>query len=276
MEEWIAGNKEWFLSGAGIFVVTCFFSSVTAIITFWLKSRSEGKKRKRLQLTEKLVRFELPAAQGEVDSSSLSVSFEGQQYKHLCHYTLFALNSGSIAIEGQNLLLSFPEDALIIKRVHRPGNSSIKLGVEQIVGSSETLYSIDRLEPGETLLITVLANLAGSSSISCTPRGVDNIDYPREKTESISDIETLVYFVAAFILAGALPIIGGMLQGIVVLISSPHLVRMAKEYMTNKKTDGKSVIINGGIRVSDAAAVNISQLTDIARAQQPQSETANN
>ena len=274
MEDWITGNKEWFLSGAGIFIVTCFFSSMSAIATLWLKARSERKKRKRLQLTEKLVRFEFPIAQGEIDSSSLSVSYEGEQYKHLCHYTLYALNSGSSAIEGQNLLLSFPGDALIIKQVVRPGNSSIKIDVERMVGSNETLYSIDRLEPGETLLITVLANFAGSNSISCTPRGVDNIDYPRGKPDAISDIETLVYFVVAFILAGAFPAIGGMLQGVVVFVSAPHLVRMAKEYVASKKTDGKSVVINGGIRMSDAAAVNIGQIADITKSQQHQSETA--
>ena len=261
MIEWLTGNKEWFFSGLGIFIVTCFFSGVTAIATLWLKGRGERKKRKHLQLTEKTVKFEIPIAEGEIGNDLLSVSYEGKQYKHLCHYTLTALNVGSVAIEDQKLLLSLPEGSVVLEQVVRPTNSFVKIGIERTSDTNEFLYTIDRLEHGDRVVITILTDLAGLEAIHCSPRGVDSIDYSREKSETTTDLDVFIYFVAAIILAGTVPFIGGILQALVVIAGSSLFVRIAKLYILNKKSDSEALVINGGINMSDSAVFQINQPT---------------
>lgn len=258
MGTWIFQNKEWFLSGVGIFIITAIFSFFSVLATLLFKNRSERKKRKHLQLAEKLVKFELPRAEGKIDNKSLSVSYKGKEYKHLCHYTLLLENSGDSAIENLSLLFSLPLDALILEQIEEVSHSPIKINSEKISDTNDLLYSINRLESRETLLLTILINVEDSSAINCKPRGVDNIDYSWGKASSTSDIEYLVSFIAAFVVAGALPFLGSVMQGLVVLASAPLLVRMSKT-LFNKKNTGNIVNVSGGINLADDATVNVHQ-----------------
>jgi hypothetical protein len=258
VEDWIILNKEWFLSGAGIFIVGGIFSFLTVLVTLWFKGRSERKKRKLLQLAEKLVKFELPRTEGEIDNGSLSVSYKGSEYKHLCHYTLSLENSGNSAIENQNLLFSFPMEALILEQIEVVSNSSINVSSEKISGTNDLLYTIDRLESRETLSLTMLINVEASEAINCKPRGVDNIDYAWGKTSSTSDVELLVFFLATFVVVDIVPFMNSALQGLVILASAPLLVRIAGT-LFNKKSAGNIVNISGGLNVTDEAMVTVHQ-----------------
>ncbi len=259
MEDWIIQNKEWFLSGAGIFVIGGVFSFLSVLFTLWFKSRSEKKKIKRLLLSEKLVKFELPDAEGEIDNSALLVSYRGNEYKHLCHYTISITNAGIGAIETQKLLFSFPNNTSILEFFENASNSSINLRSEKIEKTNDILYSVDRLEPGEKISISMLANSEDSDSIECKPRGVDNIDYIWGKTSSTSDIEVLVVLLAAFIFVDIVPLIGNVLQGLVILASAPVLVRITESLISQRRSAGNVVNISGGFNVADEAMVNVNQ-----------------
>ncbi len=252
-------NKEWFLSGAGIFIITGIFSFLSVVMTLWLKGRNERKKKRRLQLSEKLVRFEIPHTEKSIDRGLLLVSYKEKEYKHLCHYSVFIENSGTSAIENQNLLFSFPKEALVLEKSVESSSSLINISSEEFSVTNEALYRIDRLEQSESLTISIVVNTEDPESIKCTPRGVDNIDYIFGKSGSTSDIEILVLFMAVFIFADTVPFISSILQGLVVLASTPLIVRMTKTLINNRKAHENSVTIIGGITTSDDGVVNINQ-----------------
>lgn len=259
MANWIIQNKEWFLSGAGIFIITGIFSFLSVVMTLWLKGRTERKKKRRLQLSEKLVKFGIPHAEKSIDNGQLLVSYKGKEYKHLCHYSVFIENSGTSAIENQSLLFSFPKETLILEKVVEPSSPLINVSHEELNSANENLYKIDRLEQGESLTISILINAEDPESIKCTPRGVDSFDYIWGKSGSTSDIEILVLFMAVFIFADTVPFISSVLQGLVVLASAPVIVRMARSLISNRKSHGNSVTIVGGIQTSEDGVVNINQ-----------------
>ena len=155
MQDWIIQNKAWLFSGAGILVVTTIFSIISIIITLILKSRSAKKARKKLQILEDIVKFELPSADEQFDHNALSVSYKNESYKHLCHYTILVKNIGHIAIENQNLLLSLPVSGKLIEKNTKPCHSSIEVTEETTSTDNDTLYVIDRLETDETVSISL-------------------------------------------------------------------------------------------------------------------------
>jgi hypothetical protein len=259
LEDWIVQNKDWFLSGAGIFIVSGIFSFLSVFVTLWFKGKGEKKKRKHLQLSEELVKFELPQTGKSIDNSSLSVSYEGSEYKHLCHYTIFLKNTGFSSIENQDLLFSFPKKILILKETKEVSLSSINLTSKKIKNTADIQYRIDRLESGETVSISILINAEDSESIICKPRGVDNIDYIWGKTSSTNDIERLVFFLAIFVFADMVPFVSSAIQGAIVLVSAPLLVKMAGAISNSKKSTGNIVNISGGLHASDETMLNIHQ-----------------
>ena len=259
MIDWILQNKEWVFSGAGILVVTGVFSFLSVVMTLWLKSRSERKKKRRLQLLEKLVKFEIPHAEKSIDGGLLLVSYKAKEYKHLCHYSVFIENSGSSSIENQNLLFSFPKEASVLEKLVEPSSSLINISSEELNNTNEILYRVDRLEQSESITISILINAEDPESIKCTPRGVDNIDYIWGKSGSTSDIEILVLLMAVFIFSDAVPLISSILQGFIVLASAPLIIRMARTFINSRKMHGNSVTIIGGVKTSDDGVVNISQ-----------------
>jgi hypothetical protein len=259
VSDWIVQNKQWLFSGAGILVITTVFSIISIIVTLVIKSRADKKSRKKLQLIEDIVKFELPNAEEQFDSNALSVSYKDESYKHLCHYSVSVKNIGSIAIENQNLLLSIPESGKVIERNTKTCNSSIKVTEQSTSIEKDNLYIIDRLEADEDVTITFLVNLDESHLIKCTPRGVDGIDYSNNKPESSNDMEALVFLLAVFIMVDMVPFVGSALQALVVIASSPRLIKIALSLLNHQKNRDNVVNISGGIKMTQESNLSIEQ-----------------
>ncbi|HCG8095794.1 hypothetical protein WOB65_22925 [Vibrio parahaemolyticus] len=259
MQNWILQNKDWLFSGAGIFVVTTVFSIISIIVTLVLKSRTDKKARKKLQILEDLVKFELPNADEQFDSKALSVSYKNESYKHLCHYSVSLKNTGSVAIEKQNLLLSIPEAGKIIERNAKACHSSIEIKEQPTSLENDKLYVIDRLEADEEISITLLVNVEDSHLIECTPRGVDGIDYVKNKPTSSNDMEVLIFLLAVFIMVDMVPFVGSGLQALVVVVSSPRLIKIGLSLLNSQKNRDNVINISGGIRMAEDSNISIEQ-----------------
>ncbi|MEZ8283120.1 hypothetical protein AB6C51_23120 [Vibrio splendidus] len=253
MEDFLAlimSNKEWLFSGIGIFVVTAISGTFSVLGTLWIKNRNQNKQRKKLHITSKLVKFDLPSNNNGIDNSNLSVSYKSHQYKHLNYYSIVASNMGEIAIENQKLFFNIPEKANVVEESIQPSNSLITVVKEDDLSNSDVVYSIDRLEKGEEVSITYLIDLDATEKLKFIPRGVDNIDYNHDKSQVASnDLEHLIILLALFIFAGTAPMLGGMLQGAILLFSSPTLVRFIRSRLTNSSEPAKYIQISGDINV---------------------------
>ncbi|CAK8721821.1 Ig-like domain-containing protein [Candidatus Electrothrix laxa] len=258
MEDWINQNKDWFLSGAGIFIISTICSFLSILATLWLKSRRERRKRRRLEFSEEKIKFVIPQTNGKIDKKSLSVSYKGKEYKNLCYYSISVTNTGNVAIENQDLLFTIPSKNPLLERTEETSNSAIKLTIEGVKNSNDFIYKIDRIECEDTFSISMLINIEDPEIVKCLPRGVDNIDYIFEKTNSKkNDIELLFFVLAIFIVADMVPVIGNLLQGIIILFNTPLLVRLLKDLIQSRKKSASIIFNDVTIDITDSSSVTI-------------------
>lgn len=105
--QWIEHNKEWFLSGAGLFLVSSVVSFASVILTLWWKSRAERRRKKKLRVSVNLTRFSVPSLNFEknISQEHVKVSYKGTEYENLCIYS---------AIVSQKLHFILPLTATIV------------------------------------------------------------------------------------------------------------------------------------------------------------------
>lgn len=77
--EWIIKNKEWFFSGAGIFAISSIISIISIIITIIIKSKSEKRKIKNLNIDFELKKISLPETDEKNDfTHNLNISYKNK------------------------------------------------------------------------------------------------------------------------------------------------------------------------------------------------------
>ncbi|SKC32551.1 hypothetical protein CZ809_02067 [Photobacterium piscicola] len=260
MQEWLLSNREWVFSGAGIFAITVIFSILSAMITLYLKRRYQSKLRKKLQVVTNIVQFDLSADESGIDNESLLVSYKSKEYRNLCYYSVKVTNIGASAINNQSLLFTIPKIAQVIESSVQPSNSSISVMRKINDDTQDEVHSIDRLENSESVSITYLVNLEKVDEMKCIPRGIDNIDYSYDNKQSTTnDTELLVMFIAVFIFVDIVPVIGSALQGLIVFVSAPLIVRIVRTLLVNRGSIRNSVNITGGISMKERANLIIDQ-----------------
>ena len=107
MLDWIELNKDWFLSGAGIFIVSCLVAIFSSLLTLYLKFKSDRNKRKVISLHTKLNKYKIENSSRKDD---LAVTYKGASYENLCQYLIIVQNTGAVAVEVQKLLIKFPDE----------------------------------------------------------------------------------------------------------------------------------------------------------------------
>lgn len=257
--EWIEQNKEWFLSGAGLFLVTSVVSFFSVLFTLWLKSRAERKKRKKLRIGTSTTKFSLPTSSLDRKefANDIKVIYEGTEYDNLCIYTVSVCNIGSKAIQNQRIHLVSPANRKVIKTFHEKSLNSIKISKEEHNG--EYIYTFERLETDDCCSISFLMELDNFEKIACEPRGVDDIDYIKSGDVESSEIEILVYIVAAFVFSDFIPLFGDFLQGMVVLASAPIILKLYKRHFSNSRKSENSLTISGDVNINEKGVLMIKQ-----------------
>ena len=227
MTDWLEANKQWIFSGAGVAVITAVVAILSSAITLWLKIRSERKRRKRLALNFELRQYRISAAS---ENDPLTVSYKGQLYDNLCQFSVSVENVGDPSITAQQLLFRFPDDANIVDLYEKFSSQTISATNKKFESADEIehLWTINRLERGDTASFVYVIDSKNSKEITCDPRGVDDIDCFYMGNESVPDTRMLISFVALFVLTGAIPLVGRMIQAVVVFAAAPTIISVVK------------------------------------------------
>lgn len=261
--QWLEQNKEWFLSGAGIFIAASIVSFASVLFTLWLKSRSEQKKTKKLRINSGITKFSAPSANDNNDISpeDIKVSYKGIEYENLCFYSAQITNIGLPAIENQRLHIIIPAEAQIIKVFENKSLESIQLKKDEIENSEkkEIVYEFTRLEVNDVCTMSYLLDLEDVASVNCEPRGVDNIEYSHEEDINKSEIDVLVIAIASFVFADMVPIIGNLFQALIIIAASPVVIEIIKKYLKSKCSKDSVLNIAGGIYVDADGELYINQ-----------------
>lgn len=243
MLEWLELNKQWVLSGAGVAIITSIVAIASSLITLVIKIRSERKGLKRMTFSTKLNLYQI---ENDERSDDLAVSYQGQPYANLCQYLITIKNSGQVAIEGQQLLLKFPEGSIILDFALNRSSNIInnERNILNESGVREELHTISRLEQPDTLTYSYIINTTAPNSIVCQPRGVDGAKYIFSGLEEeVPEFRKLILFLVIFLLIGNIPIVGGMLQILVIIAASQTIVRVYEEWR-DRHLKEKSMSIN--------------------------------
>lgn len=256
MFDWIQYNKDWFLSGAGIFIVSSLIAVASSLLTLYTKFRSDRKSIKILSVHTKLNKYKI---EDSLQKGELAVSYKGKLYDNLCQYLVIVENTGQVAIEGQKLLLKFPPECVKIDFSIKRSSQIIQLEQETYPTEDvqEELHSFQRLEPSDKITISYMLNTTDSENIDIQPRGVDGVRYNLKGYEGISELQNLIVFFAIFLVLGIIPFIGELLQALVVLIASKTIIHVLNE-LYDKDRKKKSVEINS-IKMTDTSVLSIRQ-----------------
>lgn len=262
---WIEENKEWFLSGAGIFLISSIVSFTSILLTLWFKSRSEKKRLKKLLILSSTTKISAPIPNQfhDVSFEDMKISYKGQEYENLSVFAAQIKNIGIPAIPNQKVHLTIPLDAQIIESDEEKSMESINVTKGEISGKNkkEIIYEIDRLENNDVFSILYLINIKNEEEIYCEARGVDDIEYHHKDEFDRPEIEKLLIYIAAFIFLGMIPVLSNLFQAVIVLMASPLIINLYRSHINRKENSGNSVIVHGGIRVDESGNFAVNQIS---------------
>jgi len=265
MIEWLEQNKEWFLSGAGILIISSTISFVSIILTLWWKSHLEKKKIKKLSILHNMTNFSIPSLDktNEISSEHIKVSYKGNEYENLCMYNIQLKNISHLAIENQKLHIVVPLNSKIIEVFENKNLESIKIEKDEILNSEkkEIIYKFERLETNDTCTISYLLDIEDTTLISIEPRGVDNINYVYKDDINQYEIEKIIIYIAMFIFADVIPVFGSFVQAMIIIGAMPFIIEIIKKYKNFKLTSDNVLNINGNINVDESGELYINQQT---------------
>ena len=248
-----AQNKDWFLSGAGIFIVSSIVSFLSVLLTLWWQSRIERKKKKKLNIATKLTRFSVPSsdAANNLSAEHLKISYKGIEYENLCIYSAIIKNTGLPAIEKQQVHFVFPLNVNMMEVFEEKSLASIDVVAKEICDASkkEIIHSVNRLEANDSCSISYLMDIGESEILRCEPRGVDGIEYNYGSDVEKSDIDKLFILVAVFVFSDIVPFLGSLIQGLAILASAPILIELTRKYSIRQKSKDNVLNIRGNVTV---------------------------
>lgn len=261
--EWINQNKEWFLSGAGIFMISSLVSFVSVILTLWMRAKAEGNQQKKLCISRSVTKFSIPAPDGAagISNDGFMVSYKGNQFRNLCLFSVQITNTGKTAIQSQRLHLIFPPDANIVDAVERKGLPSISINKKEAANDDdhEIVYEIERLEPNDIFSVYFIVDTDKSDALRCEPRGVDNIEYTQRGEVEKSELSRLVFFASAFVMANAIPWLGSLIQALIVLAAAPLLIQFVRQFSGKINPTDNNIHINGDLVIGNDGNLVIEQ-----------------
>lgn len=199
--------------------------------------RSESKKKNKLNISESITKFELPR-NDVFEHETISVSYNSKSYDNLVHYHVAAENIGLTSIQGQNIFLELPAGLIVVSKKTTTSSKAIGLSENASADGEGINYVIDRLEPGEFVSISVLADTCFSDQIKARPRGVENAEYSSGKRQllgSSDDVQLAIMLLGAFIAVGSVPGMGVFLQAALLMVGAPIFARAIRSVMTSKR-----------------------------------------
>lgn len=206
-----------------------------ATLTLIVKIYAERRRRKIVSINITKQQFALPpiATQSHLPSEDLTVSYKNQHYKNLSLYTTKIENVGYGGVNNQKLIFVLPRRASLVDQFLTITPASLKYQEEDNTTEEklEKVYSFDRVEKGDNIVISFLLDYDNLDQVQCLPRGIDDVEYiignQEYQNEVEQNLQKLIGFLALFVAVGSLPLIGGMFQSLVLITATPFIVRFA-------------------------------------------------
>lgn len=241
MQEWLETNKEWMFSGVGVTVFVTLVGTLSSVITFWVKSRSDKKKRKRLSIKKELKEYKIEAAG---DDDALTVSYQGRPYEHLCQFSVIVKNEGRPSIESLQLLFHFPLNLQVVHVYDKFSNLTISKKMNELSDSEKTehLVTISRLETGDEASFTYVLDTNNPKEVLCDPRGVEDVDYIYMDKGANVDFSLLILYIAVFVALGAVPIFGYLFKALIIILAAPRIMDLF-DNISSRKTRETSLVL---------------------------------
>lgn len=258
MLNWIEINREWFLSGVGVFAVSIFLAVVSSLLTLYIKFRSERKSRREISIQTKLNVYEIEKS---LNHEHLAVSYKGVTYKNLCQYIILVNNSGPVAVDMLSILVTLPKSCKKIDFSASKSSDSLLVSKEQFSSENKTeeLHNIKRIEPSDAITFSYILDTEFREKIDIQPRGVDGVRYHMKGYESIPKLRQLISYAAIFLFIGAIPFVGTMLQVLVLLAASNTIINVVEEFR-NKNLNTKIEI--GNIEMGNDSMLTVTNTND--------------
>jgi hypothetical protein len=217
---------------------------LTLIVSARRAKKTRQKTRRILSFDIKVSRFSLPqvTASQKLSSKNLRIAYKGTEYEHLLHYEVALKNIGFPGIDEQSIVLLLPPHTRVIEDTvsTRPLHVVVQKKVADVESGTEYRFAFERIEKGDSIVLSFLLDCPDPDAIKALPRGVDDAEYRFGETANQPDIEqscsSILYLLVLFILGGGFPFVGGLVQSLVFFMMIPYILRLLSEFMALRRT----------------------------------------
>jgi hypothetical protein len=195
-----------------------------AVLTYILNRRAARRKQPRLLLTSERADFSIAAT----ELRDLRVSYDGRVFDSLLLFQMKLENVSTRTINNTPILLLFNGNTAIVDKSFSayPLNKG-QSWTPQTGQEAAYEWNPGELKPGDWAGIRLL--LAPSTEVDWTWRGDDDVEiasYGKEGVRTLEiELRDMIAWIALFIFVGGIPFLSGLLQGTLLFVSIPLIVR---------------------------------------------------
>ncbi|MGJ4882985.1 hypothetical protein [Bradyrhizobium sp. HKCCYLRH1065] len=196
-----------------------------AALTYLLNQRLARRKQARLQLTTDRVDYSLASRDEQL--KELRVSYRGNEFDNLLLYQIRIENVSTKTISRTPFLLRLSQGTNVVDQrsmTYPLGRQTVF--IRQDGHECAYLWEAGELKPRDSAELKLL--LAPTTAIDCAWRGDDEVDvtgYGRETLQTTErELRDVLVWISAYVFLGGLPLVSGLAQGTLLLISVPYLL----------------------------------------------------
>jgi hypothetical protein len=232
-----------------------------AILTYMLNQRSARRSQAGLVVRSRRVDYSFTGTHENL--KELRVSYGGEAFDDLALYQIDVVNESSKTVADSPILVKMSEKSTVVEiaTLTRPLNRESKWEA-QPGNPGAYIWNPGQLQVGDSGQLRVL--VAAGGDISWVFRGSDSVvvlSSDRESPASFeADVRAIVVWVALYVLAGSIPLLGGSVKAALLLVSLPSIVRYAAKWrvllgrfhqgpprVVFNVSEGGSMRVDGGI-----------------------------
>lgn len=271
MSNWLEQNKEWIFSGVGITIILTTVSIFSSLIGYCVKALTDRKTRQILSIKTDKTIYKIVSRNPQAD---MKVTYKDKLYNNLCEYSVTIRNIGLKSIQNFLFVIKVPIDCSIIDDFKDKSSGLIELNINRLEPSAKRLKTPELIEykcvcnnlrPSDYIIITYIIDTNRPERIKFDPRSDDiEYDYKGSELTSEEDIKRLILYFALLILFGSIPLIGKILQSLLILVISPTLLRLIKNWYGGLGTTSSVVVQDLTIQEGATSELNMN-ITSNAR-----------
>jgi hypothetical protein len=215
-----------------------------AFLAFALNRWQVRKSQPRLSVVVTQINYSLAAHDAQF--KPLRVHYDDGVYEELIYYELVVRNTSQKDVAESPFALAIPAATSVVD--YRISTQPISRKIELLNDTEDSkirLCDFGPLKPGDAAGIRLL--LSGSSVHDWYFRGSDNVDVVSSDKPGLvapeGDVRDAILRVAAFVVCGAIPLIGEVFQGLIIVASIPLILRILSHWshVTTRKAPGTVV-----------------------------------